>query len=622
MLNFLVEATLYLFAAVISVPFARRLGLGSVLGYILAGIVVGQFFVLFGRAGTDLAFYTEFGVIILLFVLGLELDPKSLWEMRTKLIGLGGLQISVTTVAVALGAYALGFTMATGLAIGMALTLSSTAMVLQTLSEKGLTRTEGGRSSLSVLLTQDIAFIPMLILIPLIALSDPHGASTVAAAAGHHGQEDLTGAKEFFDGLPPWGQLGVTLGSILTIVLVGQYVVRPMFRYVNVSGMSEISIAATLFIVALPALLMSIVGLSPALGTFIAGVMLANSEFRHEMEGNIAPFKGLFLGLFFITVGAGINFGKLFDAFWIIMSATLGLIIMKAAVLLMLSFLFHIAGRDRLLFALGLAQAGEFSFVLLAFMHQTTVINSNTSDVLTLVVTMSMVFTPALFVAYDYISRRSQVVDSLFGDEISIHEPVIIAGTGRFGRMVNDMCLANGFRTTILDSDIRTINMMRKLGTRAFLGDTSRPELLDAAGLASARILVVAIDQPAIITRLVHYARSKRPDLYIVARARDREHVFELYQARADEIVRETFDSSLRAGRYVLQRLGIPEEEARFRERGFFQFNRRVTQELAAVWDPNLSAEENPAYLRRLRELNRKIDPAFGLPAEEYRSEK
>ncbi|MCY4543180.1 MAG: cation:proton antiporter [Rhodobacteraceae bacterium] len=613
MVDILLGATIYLGTAIISVPFSKRLGMGSVLGYILAGVVVGQLYGLLNRPQVHFEHITEFGVIFLLFVIGLDLDPKSLWQMRNKLVGLGGLQLGVTTAVIALGAYALGFNIGTGLAIGMTLALSSTAMVLQTLSEKNLLSTEGGRSSLSVLLTQDMAFVPMLILIPLVAFSGSGGDANSAGAADQgHGETGAALQDMFLGGLPPWGQFGVTLGSIAAIVLIGYFLVRPMYRYITASGLVDISIAATLFVVCLAGLLTSMVGLSPALGTFIAGVMLANSEFRHEMEGNIEPFKALFLGLFFVTVGASIDFVILFDEMFLVLAITIALILSKAAVLLLLSHLFSVAGRDRLLFTLGLAQAGEFSFVLLAFMNQTDIIGSRVGDVLTLVVTMSMVFTPALFVLYEYFARQSPVVESIEGDSAVVQEPVIIAGVGRFGQMVNDMCVANGIPTTVMDSDIRVINMMRKLGIRAFLGDITRPETLQAAGLASARVLVVALDDPETIDRLVRYARTVRPDLYIIARARDREHVFSLYQARADEIVRETFDSSLRAGRYVLQRLGYPEDEARFRESSFFHSNRRITQELAAVWDPDLPAEKNTVYLQRLRELNRSMGSSTG----------
>ena len=615
--EFLLQATVYLAAAVAAVPLAQRLGLGSVLGYIIAGAIIGEINVLMGMSVSDLHHFGEFGVVLLLFVIGLELDPKSLWNMRNKLIGMGGLQIFITTVAIAAGSMLLGLSMGTSIAIGMAFALSSTAIVLQTLSEKGLTQTEGGRSGLSVLLMQDVAFIPMLIIIPLLAT----GAGQSVTENSHNlqnSEENIQMAKVFIEHLPPWGTALVTLGSIAFIIGSGYFLVRPMFRYINSAGLLEITTAVTLLIVCFAALLMTIVGLSPALGTFLAGVMLANSEFKHELEANIASFKGLFLGLFFITVGSSINFHLLFWNFFPIIGLTIGIITLKAAVLFGLARVFSLRGRDLWLFMLGLAQAGEFSIVLFQFMQQTGVINTQLSESLLLVTTMSMVLTPALFIAYDYVVRKEGKPVELMNDAIFIQQPVIIAGVGRFGRTINEMVTANGFRTTVIDSNIAAIDLMRKLGIKAYLGDPSRPELLEMAGLATAEVLVVAIDNPQVITKLVKYARKRRPDLHIITRARDREHVFELYKAGANDIVRETFDSSIRAGRYVIQKLGISEDEAHYRTRGFYRYNRRATRELATVWDPELPIEKNIAYLNRQKDLNKSIDARMGIPIEEW----
>ncbi|MCY3878294.1 MAG: cation:proton antiporter [Rhodobacteraceae bacterium] len=610
--TFLLLATVFLSAAVLAVPIARRVGLGSVLGYLLAGIVVGQFMALVGIGAHGILEFAEFGIVMLLFVIGLEIQPRTLWEMRHRLLGLGGLQIGATTAAIAIAGYLLGFPWPTALAVGMTLALSSTAMVMQTLSEKGLTHTVGGRSSLFVLLTQDVAVIPMLVIIPFLAAPkiEPRG---LAAESAMHGEEGVDQVWTMIETLPGWGVAGVMLASILFIIVGGHFLVRPLFGFVSSSRLMEVSTAATLLLVVGTALLMKLVGLSPALGTFLAGVVLANSEFRHEMKSNIEPFKGLLLGLFFLMVGASMDFGVLFSNIIEVVGIAFGLIIIKLCVLYSLALIFSIKGRDRWLFTLGLAQAGEFGLVLISFMSQTHVIDPQHSEILLLVVALSMVLTPALFIGYDYLARRvGDPVDRAPDEDVTRQGPIIIAGVGRFGQTVNQLANANGLRTTVLDADINAISRLRRIGVKAFLGDPTRPELLQAAGLNSAEALVVAIDSPEKVTQLVRLARRRRPDLFIVARARDRIHAFSLYQAGASAIVRETFDSSLRAGRYVLQRMGVPEEEAHRRTRAFYRFDRNSTRELALVWDPDVPIEKNEAYIDLVRQINSEMDIGLG----------
>lgn len=609
MLEFLLNSTIFLSAAVVAVPLAKRLGLGSVLGYLLAGLVIGQVIRVVGIGAPDLQHFAETGIVMLLFVIGLELEPKTLWDMRHKLLGLGGLQIGLTTAALTMVGVMLGLTWGVSLAIGMALALSSTAMVLQTLSEKGLTQTSGGRSSLSVLLTQDVAVIPMLVLIPLLAAGDGAGGEAMI----HHGEDGVEIGQSLVAQLPAYGVALVMLAAIAAVFLSGQYLVKPGFRYIAATGLMEISTAATLFIVAATALLMTFVGLSPALGTFLAGVTLANSEFRHEMESNIAPFKGLFLGLFFVTVGAGINFTILFSNIILILGVTLIVIIVKASILLVLAVVFRIRGRDRWLFTLGLAQAGEFGFVLIDFMRQTGALSGNHSDVLILVAAMSMMLTPLLFIAYDRLARRmGDAAPPIDGDSVATQRKIIIAGIGRFGQIVNQLVTASGYSTTVLDSDMEAIDMLKKLGIKAFLGDPSREQMLDAAGVSQASVLVVAVDEQTKIDLIVKIARRKNPGLCIIARAKSRAHMFALYKHGATQIVRETFDSSIRAGRYVLQEMGINEEDAHRRSRAFYRFDRHSNRELATLWDPDIPMQQNEPYIRRLRELNREIESNLG----------
>lgn len=610
---FLYQASIYLAAAVIAVPFAARLGLGSVLGYLAAGIIIGPILGLVGSETQELQHFAEFGVVMMLFLIGLELEPRALWDMRHRLIGLGGLQILISTLALMVAAMAAGQDWSVALAIGLALSLSSTAIVLQTLSEKGLMQTGGGRSAFSVLLTQDIAVIPILAFLPLLA------AAPVAMIRGDGSIERLTAGAEhhgktlsLVEGLPGWGVTLVTIGAVGAVVLAGIYLTRPVFRYIHASRLREMYTALALMIVVGISFLMTLVGLSPALGAFLAGVVLANSEFRHELESDLEPFKGLLLGLFFITVGAGINFGLFFAEPGDLIGLALLVIVAKGLILYLLGRAFGLKGHNRWLFTLSLAQAGEFGFVLIAFSVQQHVIPIAVSEKLLLIIALSMLITPLLFIFYDFISSRMRDGGPSYEpDAIDEQGPVIIAGIGRFGQIVNRLVQASGFKTVVLDSNMETIQLMRRYGFKGFLGDPTRPELLKAAGLAKARVLVAAMNDKDAVTRLVAFARRERPDLHIIARAYDRNHVYHLYRAGADDIVRETFDSSLRAGRYVLENVGLSEFEADSAERTFYAHDRYAVLQLAEVWDPNVPARENAAYVARAKELEKELEIAL-----------
>ena len=602
--SFLFQATIYLGAAVVAVPLAARLGLGSVLGYLAAGIVIGPMFGLVGTEAEDIRHFAEFGVVMMLFLIGLELDPAALWDMRKRLIGLGGLQVALTTAAITGLAMALGLDWATAFAIGLIVAPSSTAIVLQTLSEKGLMQTAGGRASFSVLLAQDIAVIPILALIPLLAKRTPF-----ILPAGS--EPEASRAFSLVDGLPGWGVTLVTLAAVGVVILAGTYLIRPLFRYIHQARLREMYTALALLLVVSIAVLMGMVGLSPALGTFLAGVVLANSEFRHELESDLAPFKGLLLGLFFITVGAGINFGVFLSEPLQIIGLTVALMAAKGAVLYLLTLVFHLPGRDRWLFALGLAQAGEFGFVLVSFSLQQGVFGPELSETILLVIALSMLITPLLFIVYDMLSHRISAGPEPEPDTIDATGPVIIAGVGRFGQVVNRMVRSAGFSTVVLDHDLETIETMRRFGVRGFFGDPSRPDILHAAGLASAQVLVVALDDRASALTLVAYARKERPDLHIVARAYDRVHVYELYQAGANDIVREMFDSSLRAGRYVLENMGLTEFEAAEAQTTFYHADRAAVRELAEMWKPGVKVEDNPEYIARAKALNKDLETAL-----------
>ncbi|WP_335948950.1 monovalent cation:proton antiporter-2 (CPA2) family protein [Salipiger bermudensis] len=609
--GFLFQASIYLLAAVIAVPIAARLGLGSVLGYLLAGIVIGPVLDLVA-ATEDLRHFAEFGVVMMLFIIGLELEPRALWDMRHRLVGLGGSQIAITMLAVMGCAMALGVSWAPALACGMVFALSSTAIVLQTLNEKGLMQSTGGRSAFSVLLTQDIAVIPMLVMLPLLALPgvahlSPDGSIDLGhgAEGGHHGMS-------LVEGLPGWGVALVTLAAIALIIVAGIYGARPLFRHIHSSRLPEMFTAVALLIVVGIAFLMELVGLSPALGTFLAGVVLANSEFRHQLESDIEPFKGLLLGLFFITVGAGIDILAFLREPFVILGLALGLMLLKGAILMLLARVFKLHTRARWLFTLSLAQAGEFGFVLISFALQLNIFDTGLGQRLLLVVALSMLITPLLFILYDWLSTRlEEAREAQQEDSIEADGPIIIAGIGRFGQIVNRLVGSSGYRTVVIDHDMKTIELMRRFGHRGFFGDPTRPELLHAAGIKDAKVLVAGLDDPKATTKLVRFARRIREDVFIIARAHDRTHVYELYQAGADKIVREMFDSSLRAGRYVLEEIGMSEYEAAIAQETFYHHDRQTVQELAQLWDPDVPSAENEAYIKRARELEKELETAL-----------
>ena len=623
--GFLLLSFLFLVAGVIAVPIASRLGLGSVLGYLLAGIALSPLLHQLGVDVISIQHFAEFGVVMMLFLVGLELEPRMLWQMKTKLLGLGGLQVGLTTVAVTGVAMLFGQPWSIALAIGLVLALSSTAIVLQTLNEKGLMRSDGGQASFSVLLFQDIAVIPMLAFIPLLALpeladslqhavgadaqsiDDNAGHNTASASGGHgeHSAGDDHGPKlSLVDSLPVWQSVLVTLAAIGVVVVGGTVLTRPIFHFIAMAKLRELFTASALLLMIGIALLMTVVGLSPALGTFLAGVVLANSEYRHELESNIAPFKGLLLGLFFITVGAGINFGLLAEHFFSIVGMTLGLIVLKASILLLLAIVFKIRGANRWLFALGLAQAGEFGFVLLSFTVSNAVLPTAITDQLLLVVALSMLLTPGLFIVYEkIIAPRYFIGDTGEADEIDEHGSVIIAGHGRFGGIVNRILLSSGHKTVVLDHQSDHLNMLRAFGLKVYFGDASRPDLLHAAGIDDAKMLVIAIGDPEQAVELVRYVKKNHPQVHVVVGALNRTHVYELYAAGADDIIREHFDSAVRAGRSALEALGVHPYDAERQTRRFVENDLQALRELAELYDPSTPTHKNTAYVERTKEV-------------------
>ncbi|RJE83736.1 cation:proton antiporter domain-containing protein [Paracoccus onubensis] len=617
--NFLLLATVYLTLMIVAVPLAVRLGLGSVLGYLTCGILLGPLVNLTGSDLDALQHFAELGVALMLFLIGLELEPRSLWNMRRKLVGFGAAQIVGTTLLLAVIAILFGLSWQAALVVGMILSLSSTAIVLQTLTEKGLMRTNGGRSAFSVLLTQDIAVILMIALMPLLA-PFPH-----RNGASLHGDEYI--GEVFMANLPGWAGTLITLAAVGSVILLGQFAIRPIFRFVISARLREMETAMALLIVVGIASLMILVGLSPALGTFLAGVMLAGSEFRHELESQIEPFKGLLLGLFFITVGAGMDLQLLLEKPVPILGITAALIGTKALVVGIIARMTKMGRTDRSLFTLSLAQAGEFGFVLIAYAVSLAILPKSLAEGFLLVIALSMLVTPLLFIVHGQIRRRldEKTGSDIPSDDIDEQQLIIIAGVGRFGQTVNRLVTMSGFQTTVLDHDLKVIQVMRRFGFKGYFGDPTRPEILAAAGLDTAGILVAALDDPAANLKLITYARERRPDLHIISRARDRVDVYRLYAAGANDIVRELFDSSLRAGRYVLENAGLSEYEAAELEKIFYRLDRAALRDLAELWKPNVPLEQNTEYVKRSRELNKTLESAlinrFAAPTDEFPSD-
>ncbi|MBF9029449.1 potassium transporter [Rhodobacterales bacterium HKCCE3408] len=606
MTDFLLLAFVFLVAGVISVPIASRLGLGSVLGYLIAGIVISPILALLHVDVVSIQHFAEFGVVMMLFLVGLELEPKNLWNMRMQLLGLGGGQIAVTTALVMAGGMVLGLSWSVALAVGLVFALSSTAIVLQTLNEKGLMRSDGGQASFSVLLTQDIAVIPMLALLPLLAIPElaQHSAEIAHGAEAAAGEGDHGPGMSLVAGMNGWQTTLVTLAAIATVILGGAYLTRPVFRFIAVANLRELFTATALLMVIGIALLMSLVGLSAALGTFLAGVVLANSEYRHELESDIDPFRGLLLGLFFMTVGAGVNFALLAENLAPILGLTLGLMALKAAVLFVLGWFFKLRGSDRWLFALGLAQAGEFGFVLLSFTVANAVIPGPLADQLLLVVALSMLLTPALFILYDRVlAPRFSAAEDREADAIEETSKIIIAGRGRVGGLVQRILEGAGYQSTVIDYSSRQIENLRMFGVKTYYGDATRPDLLHAAGIEEAKILVVAIDQKEQIDQLVSYVIKNHPHVHVIARAVNRHHVYDLWWLGCRDIIRETYDASLRIGRSAIEALGTDRERAQMMVDAFNEDDRRAMVEVADVYDPAVPATENAQYVERVRNI-------------------
>lgn len=566
------QAVVYLAAALVCVPLAKRLGMGSVLGYLLAGILIGPFCLGFvGREGEDIMHFAEFGVVMMLFLIGLELEPAHFWKMRSRIMGLGSLQLILTTLVLTGGLLLLGLDWRGALAAGLALSMSSTAIVLQSLKEKGLGGSQAGSGSFAVLLFQDIAVIPILALLPFLAIH--------AGAGAVHGE-----APGLLDGLSVWVKAGSVFFAVAAVIIMGRYIVVPFLRIITKASVRELSVAAALLIIVSIAFLMKLVGLSPALGAFLAGVLLANSEFRHELESDIEPFKGLLLGLFFIAVGASINFRLLSESPGTILSLVLAIIVIKAAVLIAAGRLFRFSFDQNTIFALGLSQVGEFAFVLFAFINRLGIIGSDWIDTLMAVTAISMTMTPLLLLLNERLVLPRfgvQEQEEKEADLIDTEHPVIIAGFGSFGSTLGRFLRANGVEATILDNDSDQVDLLRKMGFKVFYGDATRLDILHSAGAGSARILFIAIDSPSTVSKLVETVKMHFPKLQIMACAGNNIAAHELLDLGVNHIYRGFLDPSVRAGVDVLASLGYRRYSVTRAGQNFMKYDEAAMYHLA-----------------------------------------
>lgn len=545
--NFFFQAIIYLAAAVVCVPIAKKLGLSSVLGYLFAGIIIGPYVLGFiGQEGQDIMHFAEFGVVMMLFLIGLEIDPKKFWKMRRFIVGMGSLQVVITTLILFIAcSIVLRWEWRTTLTIALALSVSSTAIVLQTLKEKGLAQTSMGRSAFAVLLFQDIAVIPILALLPLMA-------------GGSVSNEELH--PSFISDLAGWLQTLIVFGAIVSVYIAGRFIIVPLLHIVAKTRLQELFTASALLLVMGVSYMMQMVGLSPALGAFLAGVVLANSEFRHELEGDIAPFKGLLLGLFFIGVGASINFRLIIaDPIFIIVFSTIfnGI---KFFVLLLVGKIYKKSSDQNLLFAFALSQAGEFGFVILGFAIQLNLLPTVLANQMMAVIAISMIGTPFLLLI------NEKWIDPFFGvkekqsknkyDTIDEKNDVIIAGFGNFGSTIGRLLKTNGIPATVLDMDSDRVDSLRKMGFKVYYGDASRLELLKAAGCEDAKLFIAAIDNPEVNLAVVELIKKHFPHLKVLARARNRSDAFELVDMGVKDFYRENMYSAVHLGVDALVELG------------------------------------------------------------------
>jgi len=583
--SILVDAIVYLAAAVVCVPLASRSKLGSVLGYLAAGCIIGPFGLRLVEDPEATLEFAEIGVVLMLFVIGLELDPTHLWKMRRSVFGGGGLQLLACALPLGLGLFALGLPWQGALVAGLALGLSSTAVAMQTMTEQGLLSSPVGKTAFAVLLFQDIAAIPLLALVPLLAERSPG-----AAASGS-------------------GWLGAVkvLGAVAAVFIIGRFLTRPILRILADTGLREVFTGFALLLVLGIAQIMASVGISMALGAFLAGVLLAGSEYRHALESDIEPFKGLLMGLFFIAVGMSVDFALLTQRPLFVLGLVLGFQLLKVLALRLVAGPLGVTTKQRWLIGALLAQGGEFAFVVFGVARSARLLPGAWDALLTLAVALSMALTPLLMILHDkFVLARQQGSEREADEIVDEGTPVIIAGFGRFGQIVGRLLFASGVKATVLDHDPDTIELLKRFKFRIYYGDATRLDLLHAAGASHARLLVVAIDDPESSLKLVETVRENFPGLTIVARARNVGHWQKLRSLGVEIVERETFEAAVTIGRHALEVLGVRPYEAKERADVFRRHNVRAMEAILPHWQ-DVEARTKMAISAR-DQLERQMD--------------
>ncbi|TNV21034.1 glutathione-regulated potassium-efflux system protein KefC [Buttiauxella sp. B2] len=576
----MIQALIYLGSAAIIVPIAVRLGLGSVLGYLIAGCIIGPWGLRLVTDAETILHFAEIGVVLMLFVIGLELDPQRLWTLRASVFGGGMLQMVACGLLLGLFCMFLGLRWQVAVLIGLTLALSSTAIAMQAMNERNLTVSQMGRSAFAVLLFQDIAAIPLVAMIPLLASS---GATTTFATFS------ISALK--------------VVGALAIVILLGRYVTRPLLRFVARSGLREVFSAMALFMVFGFGLLLEEAGLSMAMGAFLAGVLLASSEYRHALESDIEPFKGLLLGLFFIGVGMSIDFGTLQQNPLRIIALLFGFLAIKIITLWIVAKPLNVPRKQRRWFAVLLGQGSEFAFVIFGTAKMAQVLDDSWAKSLTLAVALSMAATPLLLVMLNRLEKSGKE-QAREADEIDEEQPrVIIAGFGRFGQIAGRLLLTSGVKMVVLDHDPDHIETLRKFGTKVFYGDATRVDLLESAGAAKAEVLINAIDDPDANMQLAELVQEHFPHLTVIARARDLDHFIRLRLAGVEQPERETFEGALKVGRRALEGLGVGSYEARERADHFRRFNTQMVEEMVPAPDWTSRADVLKRTSARLTEV-------------------
>ena len=569
----MIEVLVYLAAGILSVPLAKRAGLGALLGYLIAGILIGPHVLHLVGGLTDVMDFADLGVVILLFLIGLELKPSLLWQLRGSIFGLGATQLVGCIAAIAAVAWAAGLPWRPAIVTGAVLAMSSTAIVLGVLDERGLRRSAAGTASFGVLLFQDLAVIPLFALLPLLS------------PAGTHANHPSSDAP-MLTGVPPWVHAAAVLAAVAVIVIGGRTLIRPAFRYIASANVREIFTATALLLVLGVATLMQYVGLSQALGAFLAGVVLAESEFRRELEADIEPFRGLLLGLFFMTVGAGLDIGLVVRQPLLLATAVAGLMALKTAIMFPIARLAGLPARDAGTVAVALSQGGEFAFVLVGLAITSGALAAPLGRLLDTAVALSMVATPLAVLAAERIPAKRQPQATVPSEKPTFEPGVdaVVAGYGRFGQIVGRLLETTGHTVSVLDLSMSQIDTMRALGRRVNYGDATRIDLLRAAGAASAKLLVIAIDDRERAIELVEVARQNFPHLKVLARAWDRRDAYNLLAKGADHVERETFESSLALGRAALRALGMRAHRAHKAAALFRAYDNTVFESMRARW--------------------------------------